>query len=68
MGERFDAVVTGASEKGTLVRVVSPPIEGMLVGSTGTVGTHSGPDVGDRLRVRLVRADVERGYIDFTAG
>jgi len=42
------------------VRVTSPPIEGMLVS-----GGH-GVDVGDHVRVRLTRVDVERGYIDFT--
>jgi exoribonuclease-2 len=61
VGQQFDAFVTGASSKGTFVRVVSPPIEGMLVS-----GGH-GVDVGDHLRVRLTRVDVERGYIDFSA-
>ncbi len=60
VGERFDAVVTGAAPKGTWVRIDGQPVEGRLVeGFTGL-------DVGDRLRVRLVRTDVERGYIDFT--
>jgi exoribonuclease II len=57
--ERFDAVVTGASPKGTYVRVSTPPIEGRLMR-----GEH-GLDVGDRVRVRLTGVDVERGYIDF---
>jgi exoribonuclease-2 len=60
VGQQFDAFVTGASSKGTFVRVTSPPIEGMLVS-----GGH-GVDVGDHVRVRLTRVDVERGYIDFT--
>jgi exoribonuclease-2 len=59
IGERFDAIVTGASNKGTWVRVGTPPIEGRLM-----KGEH-GLDVGDRLRVRLVRVDVDRGFIDF---
>jgi len=59
IGDVFDAIVTGASPKGTFVRVATPPIEGMLV-----QGTH-GVDVGDRVRVRLADVDVERGYIDF---
>ena len=58
-GERFEAIVTGASDKGTWVRLLQPPIEGRLV--TG----FEGMDVGHRLRVQLVRTDVERGYIDF---
>ncbi len=59
VGERFDAIVTGASEKGTWVRLLHPPIEGKLV-----LG-FKGLDVGHRLRVELVHTDVERGYIDF---
>jgi exoribonuclease R len=59
IGERFDAIVTGASDKGTWVRLLHPPIEGRLVGG------FEGMDVGHRLRVQLIRTDVERGYIDF---
>ena len=58
-GEKFDAFVTGASAKGTWVRLLHPPIEGKLVSG------FEGLDVGHRLRVQLVRTDVERGYIDF---
>jgi len=61
VGERFDAVVTGASAKGTFVRVTGPPVEGKLVAGA------RGLDVGDRVRVQLVSVDVERGYIDFAA-
>ena len=58
-GERFDALVTGASDKGTFVRVSTPPIEGKLVrGSEGL-------DVGDAVPVQLSRVDVEKGFIDF---
>ena len=59
VGELFEAVVTGASHKGTWVRLLHPPIEGRL--ETG----FEGLDVGHSLRVQLVRTDVERGYIDF---
>ncbi len=59
IGERFDALVTGAAAKGTWVRLLHPPIEGRL--SSG----YEGVDVGHRLRVQLVHTDVERGYIDF---
>lgn len=59
VGQRFDAIVTGASEKGTWARVFDPPVEGRVV--TGTRGL----DVGDRVRVELLSTDVERGYIDF---
>jgi len=59
IGERFDAIVTGAAPKGTWVRLLHPPIEGRLESG------FEGMDVGHRLRVQLVRTDVERGYIDF---
>jgi len=59
IGERFDGIVTGASDKGTWVRLLHPPIEGKLVSG------FAGMDVGDRVSVQLVRTDVERGYIDF---
>ena len=57
--QQFDAIVTGASAKGTWVRLLDPPIEGRLVSG------FEGVDVGHRLRVQLVHTDVERGYIDF---
>jgi len=65
VGQRFDGIVTGASEKGTWVRLFQPPVEGKLEHGA------EGLDVGDRVRVKLIRTDVERGFIDFartTAG
>jgi exoribonuclease-2 len=59
IGERFDAIVTGAADKGTWVRLLHPPIEGRLAG--GRIGV----DVGQRVQVQLESTDVERGYIDF---
>jgi exoribonuclease-2 len=59
VGERFDALVTGASEKGTWVRILQPPVEGKVVRGFERL------DVGDRVRVELVHTDVERGFIDF---
>lgn len=59
VGETFDAMVTGVTPKGTFVRVLQPHIEGLL--AQGAQGLH----VGDRIRARLTRTDVERGYIDF---
>ena len=59
IGEIFDALVTGAAEKGTWVRTLQPPVEGKLVeGATGL-------DVGDRLRVKLAGVNVDQGFIDF---
>ena len=59
IGQEFDGIVTGASEKGTWVRVFRPPVEGRVMRG------GDGADVGHRMRVRLVRTDVERGFIDF---
>jgi exoribonuclease-2 len=59
IGEQFDAIVTGASDKGVWVRLLHLPVEGRL--ENGMAGL----DVGQPLRVQLVRTDVERGYIDF---
>ncbi len=58
IGQRFDAVVTGASEKGTWARIFRPPAEGKVVHG------FDGLEVGDKLRVKLVSTDVERGFID----
>jgi exoribonuclease-2 len=61
IGEEFDAMVTGASDKGTWVRITHPAAEGKVVrGSAGL-------DVGDRVRVRLDQVDRARGFIDFSA-
>jgi exoribonuclease-2 len=59
VGAIFDAVVTGVTPKGTFVRVLQPHVEGLLAQG------QAGVDVGDRLRVKLIRTDVQRGYIDF---
>jgi exoribonuclease-2 len=59
IGERFDGVVTGASDKGTWVRIFYPPVEGKVVHG------WEGMDVGEKVRVKLVSTDVERGFIDF---
>jgi VacB/RNase II family 3'-5' exoribonuclease len=59
IGDRFDGIVTGAGEKGTWVRVLAPPVEGKLVQGSENL------DVGDRVRVKLIRTDVEAGFIDF---
>jgi VacB/RNase II family 3'-5' exoribonuclease len=59
LGEHFDAIVTGASDKGTWVRIAHPATEGKLVNGI------KGLDVGDRVQVKLLHIDVERGFIDF---
>jgi exoribonuclease II len=59
VGQRYDAIVTGRSDSNTWVRTLAPPVEGKLSGR--------GPelDIGQRVRVKLVSTDVERGFIDF---
>jgi exoribonuclease-2 len=59
IGERFDAIVTGASPQGTWVRISHPLAEGRLVRG------EQGLDVGDAVPVTLTHTDVERGFIDF---
>ncbi|MHB1347200.1 MAG: RNB domain-containing ribonuclease [Candidatus Humimicrobiaceae bacterium] len=59
IGEQFDGIVTGASEKGTWVRLMHLPVEGKLRGG------FEGIEVGQKLTVRLVSTDIERGFIDF---
>ena len=60
IGQTFEAFVTGASVKGTWVRLLSPPVEGRVVRG------FEGLDVGDRVSVKLEHTDVERGFIDFS--
>ena len=59
VGETFDAIITGVTPKGTFVRVMQPHIEGLL--AQGAQGLN----VGDKLRAKLVRTDVQHGFIDF---
>jgi exoribonuclease-2 len=62
IGQQFDGIITGASEKGTWVRVSGPTAEGKVVRG------FEGLDVGDQVHVKLVHTDVERGFIDFAKG
>jgi exoribonuclease-2 len=59
IGQEFDGVVTGASSKGTWVRIKQPFVEGKVEQG------FQGLDVGDRVRVRLISTNPERGFIDF---
>jgi len=59
VGQTFSAVVTGATPKGVFVRVLDPPVEGRVMRG------EQGLDVGDRLQVKLLGTDPERGFIDF---
>jgi exoribonuclease-2 len=59
VGDVFDAIVPGVNKEGTYVRLLSPPAEGRVMRGEEEM------DVGERVRVRLVRTDAERGFIDF---
>jgi VacB/RNase II family 3'-5' exoribonuclease len=59
IGDVFDAIVTGVNADGTYVRLLSPPAEGRVMRG------EKGMDVGERVRVRLLRTDPSRGFIDF---
>jgi len=59
IGQVFDGIVTGVTPHGTFVRVIKPHVEGILASG------QRGVDVGDKIRVKLVSTDANRGYIDF---
>jgi len=59
IGQQFEAIVTGATEKGTFARLISPPVDGRVMRG------ERGLRVGDKTRVRLISTDPERGFIDF---
>jgi exoribonuclease-2 len=60
VGESFDAIVTGATDKGTFARILRPPVDGRIIrGERET-------EVGDKVRVRLVGANPKNGFIDFS--
>jgi len=65
IGQSFAALVTGVNKYGTFVRTLDPNVDGMLV-SGGKVNGKT-LDVGDRLTVKLVSTDPQRGFIDFAA-
>jgi exoribonuclease-2 len=59
IGEIFEAIVSGASPKGTWIRLFHPHVEGKLVNGS------KGLKVGQKLNARLTHINVELGYIDF---
>ena len=59
IGETFDAIVTAVTSHGTFGHVLKPAVEGLLA------QVQQGADVGDKLRIKLISTDVQRGYIDF---
>lgn len=60
IGEVFDGIITGSGPKGVFVRLFkTPTAEGRIVGH------EQGLDVGDKVKVRLVDTEPNRGFIDF---
>jgi exoribonuclease-2 len=59
IGESFDAIVTGVSDKGTYVRIVTPPAEGRVMRG------EKGLFVGQKVKVRLIGMNPYKGQIDF---
>lgn len=58
-GETFDGIVTGVKERGTFVRLITPPAEGRIIKG------EEGLSVGDKVQVRLISTEPERGFVDF---
>jgi exoribonuclease-2 len=61
IGESFDAIVTGVSDKGTFARILRPPVDGRIMRN------ERGLEVGEKVRVKLIDADPKNGFIDFGA-
>ena len=61
IGQRFTAIVSGASEKGTWVRILELPVEGRVVSG------YQGKKVGQKVIVTLLSTNVQKGFIDFEA-
>ena len=59
IGDTFDALVTGATDRGTFVRLIVPPAEGRVVRG------EEGLRVGQKIQVRLLGTDAYKGFIDF---
>jgi exoribonuclease-2 len=59
IGEEFKAIVTGVTPKGTFARIIRPAVDGRVMR-----GEH-GLRVGEKVQVKLVSVEPERGFIDF---
>jgi exoribonuclease R len=59
IGEVFDAIVTGVSPKGTFARLIRPAVDGNIMRG------EQGPRVGEKISVKLLETDPQRGFIDF---
>jgi len=62
IGQSYPAIVTGVNHYGTFVRTLNPHVEGMLVNAGKGAKAL---DVGDKVTVKLISTDPQRGFIDF---
>ncbi len=61
IGQTYQAIVTGVNNYGTFVRTLDPHVDGKLVQG------GKGLDVGDKVTVKLISTNPEKGFIDFAA-
>jgi exoribonuclease-2 len=59
IGEVFDAIVTGATPKGIFARIIKPPVDGRIMRG------EQGLRVGEKISVKLLDTNPQRGFIDF---
>lgn len=59
IGEIFEAIVTGITASGTFARILRPPVDGRIVRN------EEGLQVGEKIKVKLLGADIHKGFIDF---
>jgi exoribonuclease-2 len=59
VGQTFDAIVTGKSDRGTYARILRPPVDGRIIRGEASA------QVGEKIDVKLIGADPRTGFIDF---
>lgn len=59
IGTIFKGIITGASEKGTWVRIFQPAVEGKIIRG------YERLNIGDKVSVQLKYVDIPKGFIDF---
>jgi exoribonuclease-2 len=59
IGDIFQGIITGAGETGTWVRLFQPAVEGKVVQGFENL------QIGDKVSVQLLAADIAKGFIDF---
>lgn len=61
VGESFEAIVTGVTDRGTFARILRPPVDGRIMRG------EQGLKIGQKVDVKLLSADPRNGFIDFAA-